>query len=403
MKTSMLFLALCLPVYLFAQLNGDYTIGGNNPDFITISAAAAALQTQGEDGPVNLLIRDGVYEEQVQLNGIPGASAFNPVVFQGESQDSSAVIWEWPDASIIDNYVFYGENLSFLYFKHLTMRRPTTGNNGRIVVVLGYADGVFFENCALIGSTGANNFQEDLVLASYCPLIDFKQCRFENGFEGISSAGQFNGPFEGAIHVDQCTFVNQKEAGVFGIYIDHVWVTNSTFLSQNINGNVGILIEDTDNASILTGNYFYFDNTILSGNTAIEMDGQIPTPNASLIANNMIAMFGGNGSSSGIRLLGIEAANVYFNTVRIRKTPGYQCYAALVDNCVAVNLLNNNFVAEGSPTIGYFQEGVQFNDYNNFYTEPGVNWLANLTTGAHCHSVDPGFLDDTDLHVSISD
>ncbi|MCB0643773.1 MAG: right-handed parallel beta-helix repeat-containing protein, partial [Phaeodactylibacter sp.] len=49
------------------------------------------------------------------------------------------------------------------------------------------------------------------------------------------------------------------------------------------------------------------------------------------------------------------------------------------------------------------QEGVQFNDYNNFYTEPGVNWLANLTTGAHCHSVDPGFLDDTDLHVSISD
>ncbi|RMG94892.1 MAG: hypothetical protein D6706_13045, partial [Chloroflexi bacterium] len=49
---------------LLAQpLSGDYTIGGSNPDFATISDAVNALLTDGVAGPVNLNIRPGTYEE----------------------------------------------------------------------------------------------------------------------------------------------------------------------------------------------------------------------------------------------------------------------------------------------------------------------------------------------------
>jgi hypothetical protein len=157
MKTRLIYLLLLFPVLTHAQLNGTYTIGGDTPDYPTISAAAAELESQGVNGEVIFNIRDGIYEEQVVLNGIPGADAFNQVTFQGESQDSSQVIWEWLDGSTSFNYVFFGQDLSFVRFKHLTMRRPQTGDNGRTLVVLGDADGVFFEHCAFIGSADADD------------------------------------------------------------------------------------------------------------------------------------------------------------------------------------------------------------------------------------------------------
>jgi hypothetical protein len=403
MKTKLLFLLLLFPIITHAQLNGVYTIGGDTPNYPTISAAAADLESQGVNGEVTFNIRDGIYEEQVEINGIPGADAFNQVTFQGESQDSSQVIWEWLDGSLSFNYVLFAQNLSFVRFKHLTMRRPQTGDNGRTLMVLGNADGVFFEHCAFIGSADADNFSENLFVISLSPLVEFTQCRLENGYNAIEAAGDFNGPFQGAVHVESCTFVNQVETGVFGVYLDHVWVRNSSFLTQNINGSTGVKVQSTDNASIITGNYFLYENTILSGNTAIRLTQQTPTPMPSLIANNMIAIYGGNGSSRGIQLDGIYYANVYFNTVRIRKTPGYECFSIMVFDCEEVNLLNNNFVAEGSPTIAFLEEGVLTNDYNNYYTDPGVNWLNELNLGPNSHSVDPNFLDDTDLHVATSD
>jgi hypothetical protein len=248
---------------------------------------------------------------------------------------------------------------------------------------------------------------EHLFVISNSPLVEFAQCRFENGYNAIEAAGDFNGPFEGAVHVDSCTFVNQKETGVFGVYLDHVWVRNSEFLTQNINGSVGVKVQGTDNASIITGNYFLFENAFLSGNKAIILKLQEPTPQPSLIANNMIAMYGGDGSSRGIELEQAYYTNVYFNTVRIRKTPGYESFPIFIIDCEEVDLLNNNFVAEGSPAIAIFLEGSQanvyHNDYNNYFTDPGVNWLNELSLGPNSHSVDPNFLDDTDLHVATSD
>ncbi|MBT8401464.1 MAG: T9SS type A sorting domain-containing protein [Rhodothermia bacterium] len=46
-----------------AQLSGDYTVGGDSPDFFTLQAAADQLLAVGVSGPVNILVRPGEYVE----------------------------------------------------------------------------------------------------------------------------------------------------------------------------------------------------------------------------------------------------------------------------------------------------------------------------------------------------
>lgn len=75
------------------RMGGSYTIGGLNPDFSTLTKAAAAVNNLGLCAPVVFKIRRGYYEESVTLYAIPGSSKVNTVTFTSEDQDSSKVIW----------------------------------------------------------------------------------------------------------------------------------------------------------------------------------------------------------------------------------------------------------------------------------------------------------------------
>ena len=73
----------------YAQLSGNYTIGGTSPDFITISYAVNELQTNGVSGPVTFNLRSGTHEENGGTERvlyieqqISGASDTNTVTFQ---------------------------------------------------------------------------------------------------------------------------------------------------------------------------------------------------------------------------------------------------------------------------------------------------------------------------------
>ncbi|MCB9284683.1 MAG: T9SS type A sorting domain-containing protein [Lewinellaceae bacterium] len=403
MKNQLLLLCLLFPLFAHAQLSGAYTIGGASPDYATIAAAVTALNQSGVNGPVVFNIRNGSYVEQAMMNAIPGSSAVNTVTFQSESGDSTAVTWEWGTGNLGANYVFFAQNLTNVHFKKLTLKRPATGNNGRTVAYLSTCDNIYFENCVISGSGEANNYQEDLIEAGYCSSLYFVNNRFVNGYTAVTSAGNYLGPFTGYAFFEHNFFENQRDAGVYCIYLDHVDVIENTFTSVNKNGCTAIQIADSDNASTITRNSILFDNTILSGNTGIEISNKSASAANTLIANNMIGAFGGNGGSNGISVKSSTGVDIFFNTVRTRKTPGYECYAISIWESQQTGLLNNNFVCEGSPTVAYFQGTTDTGDYNNYYTEPGVNWLNTLDAGPNCHSVDPNFLSSTDLHIATSD
>jgi hypothetical protein len=403
MKNLLLILLSLSPLLTQAQLTGAYTIGGANPDYATIAAAVTALNQSGVNGPVVFNIRNGGYVEQASFQAIAGSSAVNTVTFQSESGDSSAVVWEWGSGNLGANYVFFAQNLTNVHFKRLTLKRPVTGNNGRTVAYFSFCDNIYFENCVISGSGEANNYQENLVDASYCNNLFFVNNRFVNGFTAVTSAGNYQGPFTGYAFFEGNVFENQREAGVYCVFLDHVDVVGNFFSSVNKNGCTAIKIGDSDNASTIVRNLIVFNNTILSGNTGIEISNKSASAANTLIANNMIGAFGGSGGSNGILVKSSTGVDIFFNTVRTRKEPGWECFAVSLNNSPQPGLLNNNFVCEGSPTVASFPANVNAGDFNNFYTEPGVNWLNTLDAGPNSHSVDPNFLAPDDLHVATSD
>ncbi len=65
-------------------LRGTVTVGGTNPTYATLVAAATALQTNGVGvGGVTVAIRPGTYAEGLTLSTVTGSSATNPIRFVG--------------------------------------------------------------------------------------------------------------------------------------------------------------------------------------------------------------------------------------------------------------------------------------------------------------------------------
>ena len=77
---------------LYTALNGIYTLGGANPDFRNFSEAADALNNRGVTGAVVFEVRDSIYNEQIEIGEVRGASAANTITFQSENGDSSQVV-----------------------------------------------------------------------------------------------------------------------------------------------------------------------------------------------------------------------------------------------------------------------------------------------------------------------
>lgn len=92
MKPFILFIANIISFPIFAQLSGNYTIGGSNPSFPTISDAISSLSINGVSGPTIFNIRPGTYNENISVNNIEGNSSSNTITFQSENLDSTSVI-----------------------------------------------------------------------------------------------------------------------------------------------------------------------------------------------------------------------------------------------------------------------------------------------------------------------
>ncbi len=134
---------------LFAKLCGTYTIGGSNPDFKTLTQAVDVLNRVGVGCAVTFKLRDGVYEEQVRIDTIPGATFRNTVTFESESGDSSRVtITSRFNVSISP----YTVNLNGT--RHLRFRNITISKNG-----------TYWDYWAL-------------ELSGQCYDIDIRSCRF---------------------------------------------------------------------------------------------------------------------------------------------------------------------------------------------------------------------------------
>jgi PKD repeat protein len=152
-----------MPIISLAQLAGVYTIGGLNPDFNTITQAIDTLHNAGMSGPVIFKIRNGIYNENLNLSYLR-----DTITVQSESGDSSSVV------IINSNHLrpgVYGLN-STVILKQLTIvdsvNNPVNMNNCFIYNcrIIGISDKLIFNitptviNCFIDGNIDCNEIEK---------------------------------------------------------------------------------------------------------------------------------------------------------------------------------------------------------------------------------------------------
>lgn len=183
-------------------LLGEFDLGVSGPaDLPTLFEADWHLSCFGVCGPTTFRLIDPLYEQQLTLGTIPGASDADTVTFRGQSGDSTAVLIEWEEWSFpyVQNAVRF-ENTEHVRFVDLSIR---TGEFAAISMT--GAEDIRFWSTAVHG-----NGSYPGLWSNQCDRFTFDRCSFSGGGRGIHVETTI-----GEIDVRDCSFI----AGNTGMYL----------------------------------------------------------------------------------------------------------------------------------------------------------------------------------------
>ncbi|MGB5530531.1 MAG: hypothetical protein WBQ32_11240, partial [Ignavibacteriaceae bacterium] len=172
LRISILIFSLLGLQLLYSQpMSGNYTIGGNNPDFTTLQHAADALNARGVSGAVLFNVRQGTY---IQNGGnsavllldstVAGLSSTNRITFQADASsggnvDNVILQMNRTNAATADAHLVK-VGLDFITFRNITFTIIDSLNifNSHLVRVEqtnfnSTIEDIVFEGCKFIGTT----------------------------------------------------------------------------------------------------------------------------------------------------------------------------------------------------------------------------------------------------------
>lgn len=289
-------------------LSGEYTIGGDNPDFERIQEAADSLIARGVDGPVRFLIRPGIYEEAGGSERIlfieeeiPGISGENMITFQpdpGQGGDVNNVIWQRTSQTGSPGGYVVEINYGYVQLKELTIQNADTTSEGIAPSLIHIypntnlgADSVFIENCRLIGDIG-NRKSYDAIKWNR----SFNNMRFINN--------TISGCHNGIRHWLRSSGSQAKGVVISG---NHMTGLQTHRIGGSGTGGYGIRLVEADSAVIM-------DNVLDYADGASMYRGIFLSVNLSTIENNKIMdCTAGSSNPRGLAIVGHD--NRIFNNM----------------------------------------------------------------------------------------
>ncbi|RYY83897.1 MAG: right-handed parallel beta-helix repeat-containing protein, partial [Chitinophagaceae bacterium] len=411
---------------VWPALCGSYTVGGSNPDFVTLRDAVNELKNGGLLCAVTINIRNGLYADSTYvLTALPGSSAANTATIRSESGDSSTVVLQTINAlpaGVNSLPMFVFDKAQNITVQGLTLRYATNPgiapeafvlfrNNGNrnITLANNVLENRSSQTLGLGISSGTGNGSIDTAI-----VIRNNWLRKVGGIQFCSDADNssiFN------------TLLNMPGMRIEGNRIDSVsggmGISVKNALGPVVSGNrlpqSVIWVRHSSSPQIIAntvaiGNEFSPGYTI---NTGIALNNITSTAAAhTLIANNMVSVadlsVANTNVPTGIGANGVDYLDLYFNNILLRHTDnqGYIFWGGGAH----VNLKNNIFAStSGNPALS--GNTFESSDYNNFYTTgniaPGVatlnDWTGLTIFDDHSLSVNPFFTSNTDLHVAASE
>lgn len=345
--------------------SGTYTVGAG-ADFGTIQGAVNSLK-DGIDGPVVINIKRGIYNENVEIPEIPGASATNTITIQSESGDYHDVqIYHntyneptYSDDKMFAEYgVFTVAGADWVTLRGLELTTTDTTYPG-VLHVKNASRHLTVDGCYIHAKMETNYSNDINLVYTYVrskfenqnnDYLTVKNCLLEGGYIGVRMGGT-------------STVVQTKEVG--GIIENNIirdFGAKGIYLHDELGAKVrNNRIENTKTtksveAMDIDSKYAGDDNVEISGNkinlsvsntaAGISMRSVIGTDNAPVnVFNNEVVISSDNASSVGIKIgSASKNMNIAYNTVNMN---GNAKSSALWFNDTGIenmNVLNNIFM-----------------------------------------------------------
>jgi hypothetical protein len=406
----------------FAALSGTYTVGGVNPNFPTVIAAANALLQYGTCGDVIFDVRPGIYTGQVNLkNGAKVGGGIDRVTFRAVNgnPNTTAISYSSPSTGDLTTLIMNGASKFTFRDMGIFAANPSQGTG---VEFLAGSSADTFDGCRISVGTNLSSYLRGVYNsgAGGCNNNVFTDCAIEGGYYSFywftSSA-----PYTDGLVVNNCT-MNPYYYGIYSYYTYNVEFTNNTIVGR---------VPATSYAGIYAYMYDPTGNTNkyqdISGNKISNFRGYSmylyyakgTSSKRSRIMNNSVITSNATTSYSPLMMYYPTYVDLVNNTLVNNGTSSSSYYAAYLYLSSYGNnkIMNNVFanLAGGVVFYTYYLNGYNnVFDYNNLYTTsksafiggtPSASSFAawRTTSGQDKHSVtyDPAITSATDAKPDV--
>jgi len=381
-------------------------------------------------------VRDGVYEEQVKIFAIPGASAINTVTFESESGDSSKVELHYKQINQVNDFTLKLSGAAFVNFKKLSVLRT---NEYYSLVINDLSNSIHVENSFInsrvfIQKSSNVKLQKNRIINPPGWGIQISE---SNNIQIKDNLQQCQYGIRVFDKMSDSIFIKNNVISIFdpnwgdGSGMHFEWAVKGLLEvdSNYIHGfiNTGIYVRPPT-GSVAKIRYNKIEN-IRDHGIYSEGDGLteisynrilgikigtalfVSSPNTKVVNNYFQSI--GNGLSKGIVLnTNANGSKILFNSVNILGTDRLNGRAIEIMGGSDYIIKNNIFANTGGGYAAYFAStpAIKDIDYNNYYSTGNsfgylggqlfnnlTSWGTALNSDANSKNLNPNYKADTAL------
>jgi hypothetical protein len=316
-------------------VSGTYTINASLPtgsgNFQTFADALNSIKC-GINGPVVFNVANNVYNEQVTIPAIAGASATNTITING---NGSTISYNTTDANNRTGIILNGAD--YIVLDSLTID-VSQGTYGWGIGLTAQADSNIIRRCTIITNSSATTTNYVGIAINGSLTTTAVSANSGNGNQFIGNT--INGGYYGFYLYGNSAVTTQnnnnrvegntiKDAYLYAVYA--IYQSNGLVVGKNdiskpnrSNGTTttttyGIFITTATTGALIEKNRIHNMFDAMAANTGafyciyISTDGTAALPN--IVSNNLVYNIGGNGAIYGIYNTGSDYMKAYHNTI----------------------------------------------------------------------------------------
>lgn len=382
---------------------GEFTIGGQNPNFLNFSDAVLALKLGGISCPVVFKVRPGIYPETIQIDSIAGTSAINTITFESESKDSSMVKLKYSATPWYISSTVIFNNAKFISFKDISLE-SVNSINGSVIKLGNHSENIHFEECNL----NLYDSQTTLFIADNSSQLELEKCSLNMGISCVKIDGftlsnvKINSPWR-PITIDNSTKIriDKCQLETTAIQINN---SDSLTINENIlNNSSTISVQSTSNCLISNNKILNVVNL-----NAIEIN----SPN-SVLVNNLIHSFGDLALAAIKLSSAASGSEIVFNSINLMNND-WQSRCLDINDADNLIIKNNIFSNKGSGYTMYISTNTENSllDYNNYFNvnqkigflngntySSLPSWSTAISGEANGRNLNPYFVNNTSYKI----